>query len=67
MVRCGLGYESVANTESHFEFRQMFRYYSENGHIFVGFEVFTAVTMKIAVFWGVAPCRRGRLNRRFGG
>jgi hypothetical protein len=33
----------------------------------VGFEVFTAVTMKNAVFWGVAPCRCGRLNRRFGG
>jgi hypothetical protein len=27
---------------------------------FVGFEVFTAVTMKNAVFWGVAPCRCGR-------
>jgi hypothetical protein len=24
----------------------------------VGFEVFTAVTMKNAVFWGVAPCSR---------
>jgi hypothetical protein len=35
--------------------------------IVVGFEVFTAVTMKNAVFWGVAPCRCGRLNRRFGG
>jgi hypothetical protein len=23
--------------------------------------------MKNAVFWGVAPCRCGRLNRRFGG
>jgi hypothetical protein len=33
----------------------------------VGFEVFTAVTMKNAVFWGVAPCRCGRLNRHFGG
>jgi hypothetical protein len=33
----------------------------------VGFEVFTAVTMKNAVFWGVAPCRCDRLNRRFGG
>jgi hypothetical protein len=30
----------------------------------VGFEVFTAVTMKNAVFWDVAPCRCGRLNRR---
>jgi hypothetical protein len=34
---------------------------------YVGFEVFTAVTMKNAVFWGVAPCKCGRLNRRFGG
>jgi hypothetical protein len=24
-------------------------------------------TMKNAVFWGVAPCRCGRLDRRFGG
>jgi hypothetical protein len=34
---------------------------------YVGFEVFTAVTMKNAIFWGVAPCRCGRLNRLFGG
>jgi hypothetical protein len=32
----------------------------------VRFEVFTAVTMKNAVFWDVAPCRSGE-NRRFGG
>jgi hypothetical protein len=32
----------------------------------VRFEVFTAVTMKIAVFWDVAPCR-SYVNRRFGG
>jgi hypothetical protein len=29
----------------------------------VGFEVFTAMTMKNAVFWHVALC----VNRRFGG
>jgi hypothetical protein len=29
-------------------------------YTFVGFEVFTTVTMKNAVFWGVAPCRCGR-------
>jgi hypothetical protein len=33
---------------------------------FVRFEVFTAVTMKIAVFWDVAPCSFC-VNRRFGG
>jgi hypothetical protein len=33
---------------------------------FVRFEVFTAVTMKNAVFWDVAP-RRSCVNRRFGG
>jgi hypothetical protein len=33
----------------------------------VGFEVFTAVTMKNAVFWDVAPCRSCEMNRRFGG
>jgi hypothetical protein len=32
----------------------------------VRFEVFTAVTMKNAVFWEVAPCRSSG-NRRFGG
>jgi hypothetical protein len=36
-------------------------------NLYVGFEVFTAVTMKNAVFWGVAPGRFGRLKRRFGG
>jgi hypothetical protein len=33
---------------------------------FVRFEVFTAVTMKNAVFWDVAPCKYF-VNRRFGG
>jgi hypothetical protein len=33
---------------------------------YVIFEVFTAVTMKNAVFWNVAPCR-SCVNRRFGG
>jgi hypothetical protein len=32
----------------------------------VRFEVFTAVTMKNAVFWDVAPCR-SCVTRRFGG
>jgi hypothetical protein len=32
----------------------------------VRFEVFTAMTMKKAVFWDVAPCRYC-VNRRFGG
>jgi hypothetical protein len=32
----------------------------------VGFEVFTAVTMKNAVFWDVAPCGF-LMDRRFGG
>jgi hypothetical protein len=30
---------------------------------YVGFEVFTAVTMKNAVFWDVAPCTSCELNR----
>jgi hypothetical protein len=34
--------------------------------ILVRFEVFTAVTMKNAVFWDVVPCRYC-VNRRFGG
>jgi hypothetical protein len=32
----------------------------------VRFEVFTAVTMKIGVFWDVMPCGSCK-NRRFGG
>jgi hypothetical protein len=40
---------------------------TRNNRRIVGFEVFTAVTMKNAAFWGVAPCRCGRLNRCFGG
>jgi hypothetical protein len=32
---------------------------------YVGFEVFTAVTMKNAVFWDVAPCTSCEINRRF--
>jgi hypothetical protein len=35
-------------------------------HYHVRYEVFTAVTMKNAVFWDVAPCRSCELNRRFG-
>jgi hypothetical protein len=31
----------------------------------VGLEVYTAVTMKNAVFWDVAPCGSSK-NRRFG-
>jgi hypothetical protein len=34
--------------------------------IHVGFEVFTALTMKNGVFWGVIPCGSCK-NRRFGG
>jgi hypothetical protein len=29
---------------------------TENCTYYVGFEVFTAVSMKMAVFWIVAPC-----------
>jgi hypothetical protein len=32
----------------------------------VGFEIFTAVVMKIAIFWDTAPCSP-YMNRRFGG
>jgi hypothetical protein len=35
-------------------------------YTYVGFEVFTAVTMKTAVFWDVALCRSS-VNRRFRG
>jgi hypothetical protein len=35
-------------------------------YTYVRFEVFTAVTMKNAVFWDVAQCR-SCVNRRFGG
>jgi hypothetical protein len=41
-------------------------YLSKINFNIVRFEVFTAVTMKKAGFWDVAPCRNG-VNRRFGG
>jgi hypothetical protein len=34
---------------------------------YVGFEAFTAVTMKNSVLRDVAPCRSCEINRRFGG
>jgi hypothetical protein len=34
---------------------------------YVGFEVFTAVVMKIIIFWDMTPCSLLRFNRRFGG
>jgi hypothetical protein len=37
-----------------------------NNFVVVRFEVFTAVTMKNAVFWDMAPCR-SCVNGRFGG
>jgi hypothetical protein len=36
------------------------------GYYYVIFEVFAAVTIKIAVFWGVTPCGSCK-NRRFEG
>jgi hypothetical protein len=36
-------------------------------HIFVGFEVLTAVIMKSTIFWDITPCSLLRVNRRFGG
>jgi hypothetical protein len=39
---------------------------TQAGLNYVSFEVFTAVTMKNAVFWDVAPCIFC-VNRRFGG
>jgi hypothetical protein len=38
----------------------------KHGIVYVRFKVFTAVPMKNAVFWDVAPCR-SCVNRRFGG
>jgi hypothetical protein len=35
--------------------------------VFVGFEVLTAVNMKIAVFWVVAPCSLVEVYQRFRG
>jgi hypothetical protein len=39
---------------------------SVNFNVYVRSEVFTAVTMKNAIFWDVAPCR-SCVNRCFGG
>jgi hypothetical protein len=33
----------------------------------VAFEVFTAVVMKIIIFWDMTPCSPLSFNRRFGG
>jgi hypothetical protein len=33
----------------------------------VGFEVLTAASMKMAVFWVVAPCNLVQVYQRFGG
>jgi hypothetical protein len=40
--------------------------FSRNVIFYVRFEVFTAVTMKMAVVWDVTPCGSCK-NRRFGG
>jgi hypothetical protein len=32
----------------------------------VGFEVLTAVVMKINIFWVIMPCSPSKFNRRFG-
>jgi hypothetical protein len=38
-----------------------------NFHIsYVGFEVLTAVVMKVAIFWDIAPCSL-QMQRRFSG
>jgi hypothetical protein len=34
---------------------------------YVGFEVLTAVIMKITIFWDITPCSPLSVNRRFGG
>jgi hypothetical protein len=39
----------------------------ENDKCNVGFEVLTAVSMKIAVFWVVAPCSLVEVYQRFRG
>jgi hypothetical protein len=33
--------------------------------IYIGFEVLTAVVMKFAIFWDIAPCS-SYMSRRFG-
>jgi hypothetical protein len=47
-------------------FRMLLHLVLQNLKIHVRFEVFTAVTMKNAVFWDVTPCGSSN-NRRFGG
>jgi hypothetical protein len=37
------------------------------GRADVGFEVLTAVVMKISIFWDITPCTPLKVNRRFGG
>jgi hypothetical protein len=40
---------------------------AETLHFLVGFEVLTAVSMKIAVFWVVTPCSLVEVYQRFRG
>jgi hypothetical protein len=40
-----------------------FIYSLESGQMFVRSEVFTAVTMKNAIFWDVTPCRSSKYRR----
>jgi hypothetical protein len=42
-------------------------FHQKNTECLVGFEVLTAVSMKIAVFWVVAPCSLVEVYQRFRG
>jgi hypothetical protein len=63
------GSTSLSGSDSHLTVEAILHAETQSAHYYtdVGFEVFTAVTMKDAVFWDVAPCRSCEMNRRFGG
>jgi hypothetical protein len=43
------------------------RYYELYGIFQLGFEFFTAVVVKISIYWYITPCSPWKANRRFGG
>jgi hypothetical protein len=50
---------------NNFSFKKVMKYVVTNLFSEVGFEVLTAVSMKMDVFWVVAPCSLVEVYRRF--
>jgi hypothetical protein len=67
VLETNLGYTVDAKTKMQFSLYNIkFTTCHAGTSNYVRFEVFTAMTMKNAVFWDVTPCGSCK-NRRFGG